>query len=119
MSSYRRALSVFGELDHPRRVEQVELSLTVVSEMGDELRAAARGYARLSFHVDRRRICFRYDQAGWRAARPVRPGRAEGGGEEVALRWMALIGHGKLMVGADHGGYRPELDAGPAEHVAA
>jgi hypothetical protein len=32
----------------PRRVAQVELSLTVVSEMGGELQAAARGYARLA-----------------------------------------------------------------------
>jgi hypothetical protein len=47
-SSYRRALSVYGELDIPRRVAQVELSLTVVSEMGGGLQAAARGYARLA-----------------------------------------------------------------------
>lgn len=45
MSSYRRALSLYGELDIPRRVAQVELSLTVVSEMGGELQAAACGYA--------------------------------------------------------------------------
>jgi transcriptional regulator with XRE-family HTH domain len=48
MSSYRRALSVYGELDIPRRVAQVELSLAVVSEMSGELQAAARGYARLA-----------------------------------------------------------------------
>jgi transcriptional regulator with XRE-family HTH domain len=48
MSSYRRALSLYGELDIPRRAAQVELSLTVVSEMGGELQAAARGYARLA-----------------------------------------------------------------------
>ncbi len=48
MSSYRRALSVYGELDIPRRVAQVELSLTVVSETGGELQVAARGYARLA-----------------------------------------------------------------------
>ena len=48
MSSYRRALSVYGELDIPRRVAQIKLSLTVVSEMGGELQAAARGYARLA-----------------------------------------------------------------------
>ena len=47
-SSYRRALSVYGELDIPRRAAQVELSLTVVSEMGGELQAAARGYALLA-----------------------------------------------------------------------
>jgi hypothetical protein len=48
VSSYRRALSVYGELDIPRRSAQVELSLTVVSEMGGELQAAARGYALLA-----------------------------------------------------------------------
>ncbi|HEY2265364.1 MAG TPA: helix-turn-helix domain-containing protein [Streptosporangiaceae bacterium] len=48
MNSYRRALSVYGELDIPRRVAQVELSLTVVAEMGGELQSAARGYARLA-----------------------------------------------------------------------
>lgn len=48
VSSYRRALSVYGELDIPRRAAQVELSLTVVSEMGGELQAAARGYALLA-----------------------------------------------------------------------
>jgi hypothetical protein len=46
--SYRRALSVYGELDIPRRAAQVELSLTVVSEMGGELQAAARVYALLA-----------------------------------------------------------------------
>jgi hypothetical protein len=48
VNSYRRAMSVYGELDIPRRVAQVELSLTVVAEMGGELQAAARGYARLA-----------------------------------------------------------------------
>jgi transcriptional regulator with XRE-family HTH domain len=48
MSSYRQALSLYGELDIPRRVAQVELSLTVVSEMGGELQAAAQGYTRLA-----------------------------------------------------------------------
>ena len=48
MSSYRRALSLYGELDIPRRAAQIELSLTVVSEMGGELQTAARGYARLA-----------------------------------------------------------------------
>jgi hypothetical protein len=31
---------------------------------------------------------------------------------------MTLIGDGELMVGADHRGYGPELDADPAEQVA-
>ena len=35
-------------MDIPRRSAQVELSLTVVSEMGGELQAAARGYAVLT-----------------------------------------------------------------------
>jgi hypothetical protein len=48
MSSCRRALSLYGELDIPRRVAQVELSLNVVSEMGGELKAAACGYSRLA-----------------------------------------------------------------------
>ena len=48
MSSYGRALSLYGELDIPRRAAQIELSLTVVSEMGGELQTAARGYARLA-----------------------------------------------------------------------
>lgn len=48
VSSYHRALSIYGELDIPRRTAQVELSLTVVSEMSGELQAAARGYTRLA-----------------------------------------------------------------------
>jgi transcriptional regulator with XRE-family HTH domain len=46
--SYRAALAVYGELDIPRRIAQLDLSLTVVTEMGGELAAAARGYARLT-----------------------------------------------------------------------
>ena len=46
--SYRHAMAVYGDLDIPRRVAQVELSLTVVAEMGGGLQAAARGYARLA-----------------------------------------------------------------------
>jgi tetratricopeptide (TPR) repeat protein len=46
--SYRRALAVFGDLDIPRRVAQVELSLIVVTEMAGELHAAAEGYSRLA-----------------------------------------------------------------------
>jgi hypothetical protein len=40
MSSYRRALSVYDELDTPRRLAQ--LSLTAVSKMGGECRIRAR-----------------------------------------------------------------------------
>jgi transcriptional regulator with XRE-family HTH domain len=46
--NYRQALAVYGELDIPCRIAQLELSLTVVTEMGGELAAAARGYARLA-----------------------------------------------------------------------
>ena len=46
--SYRRALAIFGDLDIPRRVAQVELSLTVVAEMAGQLQAAAQGYSRLA-----------------------------------------------------------------------
>lgn len=47
-SFYRQALSVYRELDIPRRVAQIELSLTVLSEMNGELRTAARVYTRLA-----------------------------------------------------------------------
>ena len=46
--SYRRALAIFGDLDIPRRVAQVELSLTVVTEMTGQLQAAAPSYGRLA-----------------------------------------------------------------------
>jgi transcriptional regulator with XRE-family HTH domain len=46
--AYRAALAMFTELDIPRRVAQVELSLTVVAEMTGQLGPAARGYARLA-----------------------------------------------------------------------
>ena len=46
--SYRRALTIFGDLDIPRRVAQIELSLTVVAEMAGQLQAAAQGYSRLA-----------------------------------------------------------------------
>jgi hypothetical protein len=46
--SYRQALAVYGDLDIPRRIAQLELSLTVVTEMGGELQAAARGHTRLA-----------------------------------------------------------------------
>ena len=46
--SYRRALAIFGDLDIPRRVAQIELALTVVAEMAGQLQAAAQGYSRLA-----------------------------------------------------------------------
>lgn len=46
--TYQRALSLYGELDIPRRMAQVELSLTVIAEMSGELQGAAHGYARLT-----------------------------------------------------------------------
>lgn len=45
---YADARSVFTELDIPRRIAQVELSLTVVAEMAGRLRTAARRYETLA-----------------------------------------------------------------------
>ncbi|MCO6010899.1 hypothetical protein NE236_38675 [Actinoallomurus purpureus] len=42
--SYRRALSIFADLDIPRRIAQVSLSLTVIDEMAGNLHGAARCY---------------------------------------------------------------------------
>lgn len=42
--SYRRALAMFGDLDIPRRVAQLKLSLVVVDEMAGDLQGAARSY---------------------------------------------------------------------------
>jgi transcriptional regulator with XRE-family HTH domain len=46
--SYRQALGVFSELDIPRRVAQIELSLAVVTEMTGSLQDAARRYQLLA-----------------------------------------------------------------------
>ena len=46
--SYRQALSMFGELDIPRRVAQIELSLAVVAEMTGNLQNAAHKYEELA-----------------------------------------------------------------------
>ena len=46
--AYRRALAMFSDLDVPRRVAQIELSLTVVGEMSGQLQLAARRYAGLA-----------------------------------------------------------------------
>jgi tetratricopeptide (TPR) repeat protein len=46
--SYRQALGMFGELDIPRRVAQIELSLAVVAEMTGSLQTAARRYEELA-----------------------------------------------------------------------
>jgi uncharacterized SAM-binding protein YcdF (DUF218 family)/DNA-binding transcriptional regulator YiaG len=46
--SYGRALSVFSELDIPRRIAQINLSLAVVTEMAGDLDQAARKYQELS-----------------------------------------------------------------------
>lgn len=53
--SYRRALSVYDDLDIPRRVTQVELSLTVVAEMGGELRqiSARQGETQIALFATR------------------------------------------------------------------
>ncbi|MGP3923897.1 helix-turn-helix domain-containing protein [Streptomyces sp. 8N616] len=46
--SYNTARSLFAELDIPRRVAQIELSLAVVDEMSGQLEASARQYERLA-----------------------------------------------------------------------
>lgn len=50
--TYQRAIGLFGELDIPRRVAQVKLSLVVVDEMSGDLQGAARHYQALA--VDER-----------------------------------------------------------------
>jgi transcriptional regulator with XRE-family HTH domain len=46
--SYQHALGLFGDLDIPRRIAQIELSLAVVTEMTGQHQDAARRYAQLS-----------------------------------------------------------------------
>ncbi|MQA87248.1 MAG: hypothetical protein GEV03_22125 [Streptosporangiales bacterium] len=46
--SYRQAMGIFSELDIPRRVAQIELSLAVVAEMTGSLQAAAYRYEQLA-----------------------------------------------------------------------
>ncbi|MEW1659046.1 MULTISPECIES: hypothetical protein [unclassified Streptomyces] len=46
--SYAGARSIFAQLEIPRRVAQLDLSLTVVAEMGGELGMAARRYEDLA-----------------------------------------------------------------------
>ena len=46
--SYARARSVFTQLDIPRRVAQLDLSLAVVAEMSGKLQTAARRYENLA-----------------------------------------------------------------------
>ncbi|MFC5188038.1 hypothetical protein [Actinomadura harenae] len=46
--AYDRALSMFADLDVPRRVAQVELALAVVAEMHGDLQKAARRYEQLA-----------------------------------------------------------------------
>lgn len=53
--AYRRALGVFGDLDLPRRMAQVTLSLVVVDEMAGDLRGAVRSYRLLG--ADKRLSC--------------------------------------------------------------
>lgn len=47
-SAYSKALSVFGELNAEARVGQVELLLTVISEMSGEIEQSARAYLTLA-----------------------------------------------------------------------
>jgi hypothetical protein len=44
--SYHQALGLYGDLDIPRRIAQIELSLAVVTEMTGQHQDAARHYAR-------------------------------------------------------------------------
>ncbi|MFG2753205.1 helix-turn-helix domain-containing protein [Streptomyces xanthophaeus] len=53
--SYARAHALFTELAIPRRAAQVELSLTVVTEMAGQLEASARQYEQLA--ADERLSC--------------------------------------------------------------
>jgi tetratricopeptide (TPR) repeat protein len=46
--SYHQALGLYGDLDIPRRIAQIELSLAVVTEMTGQHQDAARCYARLA-----------------------------------------------------------------------
>jgi hypothetical protein len=46
--AYGEGLRIFGDLDIPRRIAQVELSLAVVAEMSGNLRVAAERYAELA-----------------------------------------------------------------------
>ncbi|MFW6692961.1 helix-turn-helix domain-containing protein [Streptomyces sp. MAR4 CNX-425] len=46
--SYSTARSLFAEIDIPRRVAQIELSLAVVDEMSGKLEVSARQYERLA-----------------------------------------------------------------------
>ncbi|WP_255954553.1 helix-turn-helix domain-containing protein [Streptomyces odontomachi] len=46
--SYLKARSLFGELDIPRRVAQIDLSLAVVQEMSGHLEASAHAYEQLA-----------------------------------------------------------------------
>ncbi|WP_269857061.1 helix-turn-helix domain-containing protein [Streptomyces sp. RPT161] len=46
--SYAGAHSIFTQLDNPRRVAQLDLSLAVVAEMSDKLETAARHYETLA-----------------------------------------------------------------------
>ncbi|MCZ4102555.1 helix-turn-helix domain-containing protein [Streptomyces sp. H39-C1] len=53
--SYAKARSVFSQLDIPRRVAQLDLSLAVVAEMSGQLETAAHNYETLA--VDDRLSC--------------------------------------------------------------
>jgi transcriptional regulator with XRE-family HTH domain len=46
--SYRHALGVFGDLDIPRRIAQIELSMAVIAEMSGQHQNAAHRYALLA-----------------------------------------------------------------------
>ncbi|RAS33731.1 hypothetical protein BCL80_103452 [Streptomyces avidinii] len=80
--SYAGARSVFTQLDIPRRVAQLDLSLAVVTEMSGELESAARNYETLA--VDDR--LSRRDRA--RARLWVGTALSKDGNHEYASRVM-------------------------------
>ena len=82
-SSYHQALVMFAELDIPRRIAQIDLSLAVITEMTGGLQAAARRYAQLGSDE---RLSAR-DRA--RARLWVGTALAKDGDHEYAARAMA------------------------------
>jgi transcriptional regulator with XRE-family HTH domain len=83
--SYAGARSVFTQLDIPRRVAQLDLSLAVVAEMSDKLEIAARHYESLA--VDDR--LSRRDRA--RARLWVGTALSKDGNHDYAARVMLAV----------------------------
>ncbi|MGR3939262.1 helix-turn-helix domain-containing protein [Streptomyces sp. BRA346] len=85
--SYNTARSLFAELDIPRRVAQIELSLAVVDEMTGELDVSARQYERLATDE---RLSGR-DRA--RARLWVGTALSKGGSNDYAVKVMTATTH--------------------------